>query len=307
MIYGNINNCTVQNMKKFEFTDYFLVARWDGWRLWAAWSVCILAVILLGTFRRETDADFTLASLVLFPVLFISWMGGVGQGLVMSMLAVMAWAIGDFSLDRRFSASWIPWANAVTHILTYSLVAILSAQVKQQFEKERAYATRDVLTGLKNRRAFLGAGATEVERSKRYKHSLAVIFLDLDNFKQLNDSLGHDAGDAALQACASALLETLRHSDRVARLGGDEFAVLLPEIGYDDAVEAGHKISVALSNALCGFPPVTGSIGVAWFETVDRPFPSMLKAADELMYAVKASGKGSFRAQRFDARNNALE
>ncbi len=213
------------------------------------------------------------------------------------------WAVSDMTPGRQFSAPWIPWANAVTRLMTYSLVALLVAQVRLQFEREHELATSDTLTRLLNRRAFLEAGAFEVNRSKRYGHPLAVVFLDLDDFKQLNDTKGHDAGDAALTATAGALLGALRSSDLVARLGGDEFAVLLPEIGYDAAIEAGRKIAIAVNNALRDFPPVRGSIGVAWFGDAQRTFPVMLRAADELMYEVKESGKGNMRSRRFAATN----
>ena len=183
--------------------------------------------------------------------------------------------------------------------MTYSLVAILSAQIRLNFENEHERATKDVLTGLQNRRAFFEAVAGEIERSKRYKHSLAVIFLDLDNFKQLNDTKGHDVGDNALRATANALLAALRSSDRVARLGGDEFAALLPEIGYDTAVEAGRKISDAVHKSLQDFSPTGVSVGVAWFETMDLSLDAMLKAADQLMYEVKENGKGDMRSRRF--------
>jgi len=111
-----------------------------------------------------------------------------------------------------------------------------------------------------------------------------VVFLDLGNLKQLNDSDSHDVGDAALQATAN---------DHVARLGGDEFAIFLPEIGIGEAEETGSKISFAINNALRCYHSVIGSIGKACFSEIDRSFPEMLKAADELMYEVKRSGKGS--------------
>ncbi len=218
----------------------------------------------------------------------------------MAFLATAMWAVGDIASERQFNAPWIPWANAATRLMTYSLLAILTAQVRLQFARAHEQATRDVLTGLQNRRAFFESGTHEVERSKRYVYPLAVVFLDLDDFKQLNDTKGHDAGDAALQATAKALLGALRSSDRVARLGGDEFAALLPEIGYDEAIEAGRKISTTVNNALREFPPVTVSIGIAWFGKVDRSFQAMLKAADELLYEAKESGKHNMLSQSFD-------
>ena len=286
-------------MKKLKITKFLLGTFWTGWRCWAAWSVCVSAIILLGALRAATDADFAFASLAILPVMVIAWIGGKRSGLFVAFMTAAMYFVADIVLERQFSTQWIPWANALTRFMTYSLVALLAAQVRLQFEREHVHATRDELTGLHNRRAFLEAGVSEVERAKCEAHPLAVIFLDLDDFKQLNDTLGHDAGDAALRATAKAMLGALRSSDRVARLGGDEFSVLIPEIGYDAAVEAGQKISTAVNAALEDFPPVKGSIGVAWFGVADCLFPAMLKAADELMYEVKESGKNDVLSRSF--------
>lgn len=221
----------------------------------------------------------------------------------MAILATSVSLVGDIASERLYSSLLIPWVNALTHLMSYSLVALLANQVRLQFEREHERATRDALTGLHNRRAFLEAGTFEVERTKRYGHPLAVIILDLDNFKQLNDTKGHDAGDAALRATAIALRSISRSNDRIARLGGDEFAVLLVEIGYEAAIEASRKISTTVDTALQGFPPVKGSLGIAWFGEADRSFPAMLKAADELMYEVKKSGKNNVRLQHFPETN----
>lgn len=288
-------------MKRVGISNLLANALWTGWRRWAIWSVCLGVISVLAILQVVTEAEFAFASLELLPVLVISWVGGKKNGLIIASLAVTIWAISDVASEREHGAQWIMWANAVTRLMTYSVVALLSAQLRQQFCKEHQQATRDSLTGLLNRRAFLDAGDSEVERLKRYGHPLAVIFLDLDNFKQINDTFGHAAGDTALQATAEALLGTLRSSDTVARLGGDEFAVLLPETGFDAAVEAGRKIHMAVNKALEAFPAVKGSLGVAWFEDADCLFSVMLRAADELMYEVKQSGKNEMRSRRFSA------
>lgn len=287
-------------------SEFLLASFWTGWRRLAAWVVCVASILLLGALRTATDADLTFASLAILPVLTISWIDGRRSGVLMALLASSMWTIGDLSLEQEYSARWIPWANELTRLMTYILVALLAAQLRLQFEKEHEYATQDALTGLQNRRAFLEMGASEVERSKRYQHPVAVIFLDLDDFKQINDTRGHDAGDAALRATAKALKGALRSSDRLARLGGDEFAVLLPETGYEAAEEAGRKISVSVNSALKEFPPVKASIGVAWFGRVDGQFAEMLKAADALMYEVKQAGKGDMRSRRMAATSEFL-
>lgn len=297
------NRFVTDQMEKIKISNFLLDTFWIGWHRWAAWLICISVIFLLGALRTATDADFTFASLAILPVLVIAWIGGKTNGLFVAFLAAAMWTVADIASERQFSTQWIPWANAITRLMTYSLVVLLAAQVRLQFKREHIHATRDALTGLLNRRVFLEAGASEVERAKHDAHSLTVIFLDLDNFKQLNDTKGHDAGDAALRASAKALLGALPSADRVARLGGDEFAVLFSEIGYDAAVETGQKISIAVNTALEDFPPVKGSIGVAWFGVADRLFPAMLKAADELMYEVKESGKDGMQSRCFAAMN----
>jgi diguanylate cyclase (GGDEF)-like protein len=281
--------------------DFLFDGFWKGWHLWAAWFVCLAALFLLGLLRVATDAEFTFSSLAILPVLAIAWIGGRASGLFVASLATAMWIAADILSDRQFGSQWIPWTNAAMRLMTYGLVALLVAQVRLLFEREHLHATHDALTGLKNRRAFLEAGDSEVERAMRYPHAMAVIFLDLDDFKQLNDSRGHAAGDMALQATAKALLAALRSSDRVARLGGDEFGILLPETEYAAALEAARKISTAANAALDAFPPVRISTGMAWFESADRSFSDMLKSADDLMYEVKASGKHDMCSRRFAA------
>lgn len=293
----------ITNIYKFLISKLLYGTNWTGWFRFLAWIICLSATLLLGAFRSATDAQYAISSLVLFPVLTIAWLGGNKNGLIMAFLAATMWICADFVSGKQFSAPWIIWANAATHFLTYALVVILASQVRLQINKLHSYATHDVLTGLLNRRAFLEAGAFEVERSKRYSRPLTFMFLDLDDFKRLNDTRGHDAGDEALQATTKALLRAMRSTDLIARLGGDEFAFLLPEIGYDEAIEAGHKIFLAVNDVLEKFSPVTASIGVAWFGEVDRTFAEMLKASDELMYEVKASGKNNIIFRNITAIN----
>ena len=125
------------------------------------------------------------------------------------------------------------------------------------------------------------------------------MFFDLDDFKVLNDTRGHHAGDKALKAVGAALVNALRATDEVARLGGDEFAVLLHEIDEKAAAQAGQKIAAAVTSALADFAPVSASIGVAWFRRPNGSFQTMIQAADALMYEVKHGGKGGFRVQSF--------
>lgn len=288
-------------MPSKAFKDFFNTASRRN-RL-IVWGAGLFVVAFLWTLRIVTDAEFTFFSAAIIPLICVTWVGGLRDGLWFSAIVAGMWAASDLLSDRQFSAEWIPVLNALTRLAVYGLVAFLADKVRLLLSRERELAIHDPLTGLMNRRALFDVGEAEANRHGRYGHSLAVAFLDLDNFKKLNDSMGHEAGDKALEAVATALKRAVRRTDRVARFGGDEFAVLLPEIEYDNAVDAAAKIAAAVNLSLKKFSPVSVSVGVAWFDDAGIGFPAMLKAADELMYAIKKEGKHGTRAQRFTSRS----
>ena len=280
-------------------SDFLLDSFTDGWRRTLVWALALGSIALLGAIRLLTNAEFAFASMALLPVLAIAWFAGFRSGLILAFLAAMVVTIGDVAAGRQFTSFWIPWSNTAVNWINYSLVALVGAHLRFLLEREHEKTIRDPLTGLHNRRAFLELGAIEVERSKRYRHQFAVVFLTLDNLGKLNVAKGELVGDAALMATAAALRGALRASDRVARIGEDEFAVLLTESGYEASIRASEKAYLALNEALERYPPVRASIGVAWFGKADRPFPDMLIAADQLMVEVKQGGKHNMRMKRF--------
>lgn len=173
---------------------------------------------------------------------------------------------------------------------------------KQAEQKIAHLAHYDYLTDLPNRALFLDILNHSVALAKRNKHKVAVLFLDLDGFKKINDKLGHDAGDLLLKGVSLRLIQTIRDSDTVARVGGDEFILILDNIGSDEnAALVGNKIIVALSEAfdLKGQPSHVGaSIGISLFpDDSDEPV-KLIKQADEAMYLAKQSGKNTYRFYR---------
>ena len=263
------------------------------------WFLSLLATAALGFLHIVTEAEFAFAAAAVLPVVAVAWVGGRRDGFIFSALATCMWFSIDLLTERHDGHLWIiPPVNAFTRIATYGLISHLVAQVNILLAREQEMASHDALTQLLNRRSFFAEGDDEVSRSQRYNHPIAVAFLDLDNFKTLNDKQGHEVGDRALKAVADALRHSLRLTDRVARLGGDEFAVLLPEIAYTAASEAGQKIAAAVDAAMKPYPPVSASVGVVWFETARGSFQSMLSAADALMYEIKQAGKHGVRTQR---------
>ena len=160
-------------------------------------------------------------------------------------------------------------------------------------------ATRDYLTGLPNRLLLIDRLKTSLARALREEEMLGLMFIDLDGFKSINDTLGHEAGDRLLQVVANRLKEAVRQSDTVARLGGDEFVVLLPTATTRDGMTiVGRKILDSISNPAelgNGHTAQVGcSIGAVCAPDHADSFEDLLRLADETMYRVKRRGKNAF-------------
>ena len=169
-------------------------------------------------------------------------------------------------------------------------------------EKISHLAHYDYLTDLPNRALFLDRLENSVLRAKRNNYRVAVLFLDLDGFKKVNDTLGHDVGDLLLRGVSRRLKETIRASDTVARVGGDEFTFVLNEIGSDEnAASLAKKIIAALSDPFelkgqrC---QVGGSIGISIYPEGSRDTDALIKQADDAMYLAKQSGKNTYKFYR---------
>ncbi len=179
-------------------------------------------------------------------------------------------------------------------------VAVFSDITHRKEDEERVWrqANYDALTGLPNRALFVDRLSQAVRHSRRNGARFALMFIDLDGFKQVNDTLGHAAGDVLLQQTAARLTECMRASDTVARLAGDEFTIILQGIaGREDAGLVAAKILDALARPFHldnGTAQVRGSIGIAIFPEDADDGSALLNMADEAMYAVKRQGKNNF-------------
>jgi diguanylate cyclase (GGDEF)-like protein/PAS domain S-box-containing protein len=158
-------------------------------------------------------------------------------------------------------------------------------------------ALTDYLTNLSNRRYFMQRGAEEFKRAQRNNQPLALMMLDIDEFKKVNDSYGHEAGDQALQQVAAVMKSSLREIDLLGRLGGEEFAVLLPDTSEQDAVVLAERVRQSIANMSFETPgqvlsnPITISIGVAVISDEMSSIDDLLRKADAALYRAKQSGR----------------
>jgi diguanylate cyclase (GGDEF)-like protein len=161
------------------------------------------------------------------------------------------------------------------------------------------FADHDPLTGLANRAKLAERLRHALQRVKRAETTVAVLFIDLDNFQHANDTLGHDAGDELLRVTAARIDEDLRPGDTLARFGGDEFVALCEDVGSpDDAMDVAERLRVLLAEPIplaAGVAQVTASIGVALPDRPDRSAEALLQAADRAMYEAKAAGRDAAR------------
>lgn len=177
--------------------------------------------------------------------------------------------------------------------LAQELVARVQKAVRDAEERRRLWrlATTDALTGLANLRFLRETLDREIERVRRYGDPLTLLMIDLDDLKEINDRLGHEAGNEALQALAETIRASLRSADFAARFGGDEFAILLPHADRSEGERLAARLRSGLGATRIGPRPLRASIGVATAEGQAADADALLEAADRALYEAKRRGK----------------
>jgi diguanylate cyclase (GGDEF)-like protein len=187
---------------------------------------------------------------------------------------------------------------SVSTVLAFALFGFV---LGRQVGRLQALSKTDPLTGLPNRRAFFERLAVEFARAARYNEPLSLLLIDVDHLKDLNDTGGHSAGDAALRRVAAAVRNGLRAADLGARLGGDEFVLIAPSTPPDAAAHLAERVRGLVTEGGAAGPPsaTTVSIGIATFGTARLvPGPeALLRVADHALYVAKAGGRNRVAAR----------
>ncbi len=271
-----------------------------------------LIVLLLGAvgwLDFRTGPWLSLGLLYVTPVMAAAWWLGRGPALAAALAASSFWFMAEAGTSHGEPMFDLAWNGSSRLVMLLAMGAMLvrirrdrlalqraNFQLERLLGQEEQLARTDALTGLANRRAFLERLGDELARTRRTRGALCLGYLDVDNFKSLNDQHGHGIGDEFLKLVAQAIRDTVRASDVPARLGGDEFAVLFVD-AHRDAMELMAERLVASVKVLAAKHPelqLGASVGMAYFPTVPDLPEELLRRADAAMYAAKSQGKGRF-------------
>jgi len=249
---------------------------------------------LFGLLDHFLGPELSSAIFYIIPITIAAWFGSYRIGIAICFLAAGFWLLSDISSGHEYShPSTIYW-NGFVRLTLFLIISHLFSLFRERLRVEEAAADTDSLTGAANFRGFYAQLDRYVHHARRYKHPLTLAYFDLDNFKTVNDTLGHSAGDQLLITVVTTLTQHMRKTDIIARLGGDEFAVLLTETSFADANSAFQHAHQQLQEAMDSNNwPVTFSVGMVTFNELTESTKEMIKIVDELMYGVKKSQKNA--------------
>lgn len=271
-----------------------LLEHLDGISRTMAVVLALLLTVMLGLLDYFTGYELSFSLFYLFPVSLVAWRLGGRAGVLVSVLDALTWHFANALTGQDASNPLVPYWNTLTRFGFFCIVTLLLAQLRLLLDEEKSFARTDGLTKALNGRAFREAISTEIVRATRYDRPLTLVYIDLDNFKTVNDTLGHGAGDALLRVTVTLIRNELRPTDLIGRLGGDEFSLLFPETDADSAALAISRMRDALRVEMERNQwPVTLSVGVLTCLKPFAPAEKLIHQADELMYRAKRSGKNA--------------
>jgi GGDEF domain-containing protein len=197
----------------------------------------IVLVSVIGILDYYLGQNFSSALFFVIPVAGVVWFVGDRPAIAISVLSAFSLFATDFAFRTGQHEVLMAW-NAIFPFFFFILLVVLISMLKNALSREELLARTDPLTGLFNRRYFGVLAENEIVSSRRYDHPVSFAYIDVDNFKRVNDTRGHEAGDEVLCVLGSVFRKNLRATDRLARFGGDEFAILLPEARAEAAASA---------------------------------------------------------------------
>ncbi len=259
-------------------------------------AVSFMLALLIGFLDLCAGPRVFFMAFYLIPIFITAWFGKKPETIILALFAGSMWFFSDKIVGHERHRQIVNLWNTLTVTFSYVFISLLLYRLKTELTRARKTAKIDFLTGLVNMREFHARCLGELERVSRSRRSLTIAYIDVDDFKRINDRLGHDEGDVVLRKAASVLIKNIRKTDTAARLGGDEFAVLFPALGPAGAKKRIKRIKNKLRKKMKNHShKITFSFGVITYTRPPKTVRQMIRQADRTMYKVKKSGKNRFR------------
>lgn len=261
-----------------------------GRRVWTGIAAAS-AIGAVGAVDFLSGSELRVFALYYLPISLLAWRFGRPGALIGTGLCALSWLASNVLAGLRFSDTGLWIANTLVQAASFAVVGLLIASLRAALTRERTLSRVDPLTLLLNTRAFHDEGRRLLALCRRNGRPVTIAYIDVDDFKTVNDRWGHKAGDELLRQVGALLRASVRPSDLSARLGGDEFALLLPELGSSEAAATLERLRALLADPARLPSPVTCSIGVVTFMTAPDDLDEVLRRSDARMYAAKQAGK----------------
>jgi diguanylate cyclase (GGDEF)-like protein len=276
------------------------------WPILIALGTVLMVVVGVGDyFASSALLEFSVFFLI--PVWFFTWYITRAAGIFASVSSAAIAMVANIASPAHVVHPRVAYWNALVWLGFFVLLTLIVAELQKLYHVERKLSRVDNLTRISNRLAFYEIATAEKNRAQRFGQPVTLAYLDLDGFKQVNDSWGHAVGDRVLISVARTMQNVLRQTDAVARMGGDEFAFIMPNTGKDAAGLVLNKLSAKLAHTMRQNRwPVTFSVGAATFMTPPDSVQEMITRADELMYLAKTNGRGSVQQEESQPKRVAI-
>lgn len=255
---------------------------------------------LVAVLDAAVGFEISLMIVHIIPVLVVTWFAGARWGYFFAALMAVISALTIADASPLLGNLAYRYLDLVSDFGATLVMVYVQGKLRESYDVVRRQSKTDALTGCLNKAGFREQLQAEIDRHRRYDHLFSLAYFDCDNFKQVNDTLGHHAGDLLLAEIGRVLRAELRNVDVVGRLGGDEFAVLLRETAADAAQQAAGSMKRGLDTAMRQHDwPVGFSIGIVCFKESPQDADKALAAADAVMYEVKQQGKNGILLRHY--------
>jgi len=259
-------------------------------------AVCLciyFLVLVIGYLDYVTGPEIGFSLFYLIPIMLTSWFRydrRISLILVPVVCAVV-WLFADICSGHHYSGIWIPYWNMSTRFGMFLVISMALSRLRAANANERILSRIDPLSGVYNTRYFTELATNEISRAIRFSEVFSFAYLDVDNFKNVNDTFGHNQGDQLLRTLTKVIKDNIRSIDIIARFGGDEFGILFPRTDSAQSYAVMNKIYSVFRQNISAKWKVTLSAGVLTYVTPPTSLDEMVRAADALMYKAKKKGK----------------